>query len=197
MKTFTSKTKTTAVIVTVLAALAGAALVHAASAREVAATDPNFGMRVVRLGQVAGFWAVNCPITVADASAWAQGDGTEATTLHSEGFVAGVRELLRSKSGDAGASIALRFRSAAGATADLNRREQLAGRAGAATNFAVPGSTSVRAYTVRTSASTTVHVAFTRGADEYAIVVTAAEGTDTGALQRALATTAARVAGRL
>jgi hypothetical protein len=54
----------------------------------------------------------------------------------------------------------------------------------------------VRAYTVRTSSGTTVRVAFSRGADEYAIVVEAAPGTDIDSLQRALATTVTRVAGR-
>jgi hypothetical protein len=151
----------------------------------------------VRLGQVSGFWSVNCPIAVASVAAWAQGDRSEANALHSEGFAGGVRELLRSKSGDAAVSVALRFRSTAGATADLDRREQLAGRAGAAMNFAVPGSPSVRAYTVRTPDSTTVRVSFTRGAEEYGIVVEAAASTDAGDLQRALAATVARVAGRL
>jgi hypothetical protein len=106
-----------------------------------------------------------------------------------------VRELLRSASGDMGVSVALRFRSASGAEADLNRREQLAGRDAYATNFAVPGSPAVHAYTVRAARSTTVHVAFTRGADEYALAV-GAKGTDVPTLQRALATAISRVAGR-
>jgi hypothetical protein len=196
MKTFTTKTKMAATIVASLAALTGAALAHGASAREVAANDPNVGVRVVRLGQVPGFWAVNCPIGITNAGAWTQGDSAEATTLQREGFAGGVRELLRSKSGDTGVSVALTFRSAAAAKADLDRREQLAGHTGYATNFAVPGSHSIRAYTVRGSGSTTVRVAFTRGATEYAVAVAAAKRTDIGALQQALASTAARVAGR-
>ena len=143
-----------------------------------------------------GFWAVNCPLALGSATAWAQGDKAEATAIHNEGFAVGVRELLRSRSGDIGASVALKFRSAAGASADLYRREQLAGRAGYATSFAVPGSPSVRAYSVRAAGVTTVHVAFTRGTDEYAIVVQAANGTDIGPLQQALATAVSRVAGR-
>jgi hypothetical protein len=196
MNTFTTKTKMAATIVASLAALTGSALAHGASTREVAANDPNVEVRVVRLGQVLGFWAVNCPIGVANAAAWTQGDSAEATTLQREGFTGGVRELLRSKSGDLGVSVALTFRSAAAAKADLDRREQLAGHAGYATNFAVPGSHSVRAYTVRASGSTTVRVAFTRGATEYGVAVAAAKGTDIGALQRALATAVARVSGR-
>ena len=66
---------------------------------------------------------------------------------------------------------------------------------GYATNFAVPGSHSVRAYTVRASGFTTVRVAFTRGADEYAVAVATAKRTNIDALQRALAATVSRVAG--
>jgi hypothetical protein len=54
----------------------------------------------------------------------------------------------------------------------------------------------VHAYTVRTPAVTTVRVAFTRGADEYAIVVEAAARARVAALQRALAETVTRFAGR-
>jgi hypothetical protein len=196
MNSFTTKTKMAATIVTSVAALTGAALAHGASVREVAGPDPNVTVRVAQLGQVPGFWGVNCPIGVANVTAWTQGDTAEASTLQSEGFVGGVRELLRSKSGDLGVSVALTFRSAAAAKADLDRREQLAGHAGYATNFAVPGSPSVHAYTVRASGSTTVRVAFSRGATEYGVAVAAAKRTDIGALQRALASTAARVAGR-
>jgi hypothetical protein len=195
MTTFT-KTKMAATIVTSLAALTGAALAHGANGRDVSATDPNVEVRVVQLGRVPGFWPVDCPISVANAAAWAQGASGEADSLGSEGFVGGVRELLRSKSGDTGVSVALRFRSAAGAASDLDRREQAAGRAGYAANFAVPGAPSVRAYTVRTPGSTTVRVAFTRGADEYAVSVAAARSTSIGSLQRAIATTVARVARR-
>jgi hypothetical protein len=188
----TSTTKTTiAAIVASLAALAGTA---PATAREVAAPDPNVTVRVAQLGQVQGFWAVNCPIGVANAAAWTQGDSAEASTLQREGFTRGVRELLRSKSGDTGVSVALTFRSPAAAKADLDRHEQLAGHAGYATNFAVPGAPSVRAYTVRASGSTTVRAAFTHGATEYAVVVLAAKRTDISGLQQALASTAARVA---
>ena len=196
MKTLTNKTKKATTIVVSLAALTGAALAHGANAREVTPTDPSLEARVVQLGEVPGFWAANCPVALGSATAWAQGDNAEANAVHSEGFTVGVRELLRSRSGDIGASVALRFRSAAGARADLDRREQLAGRAGYATNFAVPGSPSVRAYSVRTAVVTTLHVAFTRGTDEYAIVVQAANGTDIGALQQTLATAVTRVAGR-
>jgi hypothetical protein len=196
MNTFTTKTKMAATIVASLAALAGAAIAHGASASAVAATDPNVTVRVAQLGQVPGFWAVNCPIGVANAAAWTQGDSAEANTLQREGFARGVRELLRSKQGDTGVSVALTFRSSAAAKSDLDRREQLAGHAGYATNFAAPGSPSVRAYTVRASGSTTVRVAFTRGATEYGIAVAAAKGTDIGALQRALATSVARFARR-
>jgi hypothetical protein len=195
MKALTTRTKTAATIATSLVALSGAVLAHGANARRPA-SGPNLQMRVVELGDVPGFWAVDCPIALADATAWAEGDGNEASALHDEGFAVGVREVLRSRSGDMGASVALRFRSAAGARADLNRRESAAGREGYATSFAVPGSPAVRAYTVRTSSGTTVRVAFSRGGDEYAIVVEAAPGTDIDSLQRALATTVTRVAGR-
>jgi hypothetical protein len=196
MKSLTTKTKTAATIATFLVILSSAGLAHGANAREVVATDPNLVVRVVQLGEVQGFWAVNCPIALTNATAWAQGDINEATALHREGFAIGLREMLRSTTGAIGASVALRFRSAAGATADLDRREQLAGRAGYATNFAVAGSSAAHAYTVRTADATTVRVVFTRGADEYAIVAVAAKGADIGALQRALAGAVARVARR-
>jgi hypothetical protein len=128
-----------------------------------------------------------------NASAWTQGDPTEASSLESEGFALGVRELLRSKSGDVGASFALRFRTAAGAKADLERRELLAGHAGYATNFAVPGVPSVRAYTVRKAGFATVRVAFTRGSDEYGVTIATGRGSDVGTLQRALAAAVARI----
>src|SRR5580765_8014296 len=102
MNTFTTKTKTAATIVASLAALSGAALAHGAIVREVAEPDPSVTVRVAQLGQVQGFWGVDCPIGVASAAAWTQGDSAEATTLQREGFVGGVRELLRSKSGDVG-----------------------------------------------------------------------------------------------
>jgi hypothetical protein len=194
MNTFTNKTKMAATVAASLAALSGAALAHGANAREVAATDPNLAARVVQLGEVPGFWAANCPLALGSATAWAQGDNAEAAAVHSEGFAVGVRELLRSTLGELGASVALRFRSAGGASADLGRREQLARHTGDATSFAVPGSPSVRAYSVRTAGFTTVHVGFTRGTDEYAVVVKAAQGTDISTLQQALATAVARVA---
>jgi hypothetical protein len=195
MKAFSTKTKTAGTIVTVVVALTGAALAHGANARRPA-SDPNLQVRVARLGEVQGFWAVNCPIALTDATAWAEGDGSEASTLHHEGFRIGVREALRSRSGDIGDSVALRFRSAAGARADLERRESAAGHQGDATSFGVPGSPVVHAYTVRTPAVTTIRVAFTRGADEYAIVVEAAARARVAALQRALAETVTRFAGR-
>jgi hypothetical protein len=194
MKTFTNKTKIAVTIVASAAALSGAALAQGASGHKVAANDPNVELRVVRLGQVPGFWAVNCPIGIVSAEGWTQGDTSEASNLDGEGFAVGVRELLRSRSGDMGVSFVLRFRSAAGAKADLERRERIAGRLGYATNFAVPGSPSVHAYTLRTSGSTTVRVAFTRGSDEYGIAVAAAKGTDMRTLQQALAASVARVA---
>ena len=193
MNSSTSKTTMAATIVASLAALVSA---PSAAARQAAAPDTNIWMRVVQLGQVPGFWSFNCPIGVANAAAWTQGDAVEATALQSEGFRGGVRELLRSKSGDTGVSVALTFGSAADAQADLDRREQLAVHAGYAVNFAVPGSPSVRAYTVRGSGSTTARVAFIRGATEYAVAVAAAKSTDIDVLQRALAATVSRVAGR-
>ena len=196
MKTFTNKTKMAATVVASVAALTGAALASGANAREVAPIDPNLEARVVQLGEVPGFWAADCPLAYGSATGWAQGDTAEATAVHSEGFTGGVRELIRSRSGDVGVSVALRFRSAAGASTDLDRREHLAGHEGYATNFAVPGSTSVRAYSVRAAGVTTVHVAFTRGADEYAVAVRAAKGADIGRLQQALATAVTRLAGR-
>ena len=195
MKTFTNKTKMAATVVASVAALTGA-LASGANAREVVAIDPNLEVRVVQLGEVPGFWAADCPLAFGSASAWAQGDSAEATAVRSEGFAVGVRELLRSRSGDVGVSVAMRFRSEAGASNDLDRREQLAGREGYATNFAVPGSPSVRAYSVRTAGFTTVHVAFTHGTDEYAVAVRAAKSTDIGPLQQALATAVTRLAGR-
>lgn len=190
MKAFSNKTKTAATIAVSLAALAGGALTHEASAGEPSANDLR--ARVIQLGDVPGFWSADCPIVLQDAAAWAPGDGEEAAALHGEGFAIGVRELLRSTSGDLGVSVALRFRSPAGATADLNRRERLAGHE---TTFAVPGSTAVRVSTVRSAGSATVRVAFTRGIDEYAVAVEAAKGTKVGALQRALVTAVSRVAG--
>ena len=195
MKTFTNKTKMAATVVASAAALTGA-LAAGANAREVVAIDPNLEVRVVQLGEVPGFWAADCPLAFGSATGWAQGDSAEATAVRSEGFAVGVRELLRSRSGDVGVSVAMRFRSEAGASNDLDRREQLAGREGYATNFAVPGSPSVRAYSVRTAGFTTVHVAFTHGTDEYAVAVRAAKSTDIGPLQQALATAVTRLAGR-
>ena len=196
MKRFSNKTKTAATVVASVAALTGAALASGADAREVVATAPSLEARVVQLGEVPGFWAANCPLAFSTSTAWAQGDDSEATAVHSEGFAVGVRELLRSRSGDVGVSVALRFRSAAEASTDLDRREQLAGRGGYATNFAVPGSPSIRAYSVRADGVTTVHAAFTRGTVEYAVAVRAAKSADIGALQQAVATAVKRVAGR-
>ena len=193
MKAFSNRTKMAATIVALLTALTGAALAHGANTRETPGA-PDLRVRVVELGQVKGFWTEDCPIAYANATAWAQGNDVEAPALQSEGFVIGVRELLRSDQGDTGVGVALRFRSAAGAKADLDRREQLAGHQGYAVSFAVPGSPSVRAYTVRTKGSTTVHAGFARGAVEYAIAVEAAHGTDVDALQRALATAIGREA---
>jgi hypothetical protein len=193
MKAFTNKTKAAATIMVSLAAVTGTALAHQASAREVPSSDLH--ARVVQLGEVRGFWSVDCPIAVRGAAAWAQSEGDEAAALDSEGFAIGVQEPLRSASGDVGVSVGLRFSSPAGATADLNRRKSLAGRGGSTTDFAVPGSRNVHAYVVRGAGSTTVHVAFTRGADEYALAVRTLEGANVPALERALATAVTRVAG--
>ena len=192
----TTKTKTAA-IASSLFVLTGAALAHAATNREVAATTTTADLeaQVVQLGNLPGFWTADCPIGAASAAAWTAGDRAEASALRTEGFVTGLREPLRSKSGATGASLGLRFRSAAGATADLDRHERLAGRAGYATNFAVRGSLAARAYTVRTAGLTTVRVAYTRGDVEYAVQVQAPARADVGRLQRILAAAAARVAG--
>lgn len=194
MNTFTTKTKTAVTIVISLIALSAAVVAHSANAVR-STNDPNLEVRVVQLGEVRGFWTVSCPIALRNPTAWAQGDSEEASALHHEGFAVGFREVLRSRSGDIGASVALRFSSPGRARADLDRREKAAAREGYVTTFAVPGSPAVRGYTLRTWRATTVRVAFARGADEYAIVVEAAPETDITALQRALATTVARVAG--
>lgn len=187
MKTFGNTTKMAMATVGSLAVLTGPA-----SAREVAMPGSSLEATVVQLGRVQGFWAANCPIALGSATAWAQGDGDESSALRHEGFAVGVREPLRSASGDTGVSVALRFRSAAGAKADLDRREQLAGRQGYPTNFAVPGAPSVRAYAVRTKHSITVHVAFVRGADEYGIAIETSG--DVKKIERAVATAARREA---
>jgi hypothetical protein len=194
MKAFANKTKPVAAMVASAAALTGAAtaLTGPATAHGAAA-NPNLDVRVVALGHVRGFWAANCPLAFGNATAWAQGDDAEASALHREGFAVGVRELLRSNSGDSGVSVALRFRAASGAAADLKRRELEAGHEGYATSFAVPDAPSVHAYTVRAKGTATVHVAFTRGADEYAIAVETTNG-EVGALQHALAAAARREA---
>ncbi len=189
MTIHTDKTKLAAAVVASLAVLTGSA-----NAREVSSPAPNLEARVVELGQVQGLWAANCPIALGNPTAWAQGDDAEASALHHEGFATGARELLRSDAGDLGVSVALRFRSPAGAKADVDRRERLAGQEGYATNFAVPGAPSLRAYTVRAAGSTTVHVAFVRGTDEYGIAVQAGRTTDVKALERAVATAARREA---
>jgi hypothetical protein len=191
-----TRTKIVATTAFTLAALTGATLTPGATAREVAPADASLVARVVQLGHVPGFWAADCPLTLDRATAWAQGDRAESTAVRSEGFAVGVREVLRSGSGDIGASVALRFGSAAGARADLDRREQRAGRSGYAMSFPIPGSLSVRGYSVRSAGVTTVHVAFTRGNDEYAIVVQAAKGTSISALEQTLATVVGTVAGR-
>jgi hypothetical protein len=196
MKTFGNKTKIAATVAASVAALTGTALASGADARKIVVTDPHLETRVVQLGELPGFWSANCPLTFSSARGWAQGDPTEAAAVRSEGFAVGVRELLRSRSGDLGVSVALRFRSAAGARTDLDRREQLAARSGYAMNFAVLGSPAVRAYSVRAGGFTTVHVAFTRGIDEFAVAVRAAKSADIGTLQRALAPAVARAAGR-
>ena len=186
MKTFTPKTKLAATVASA-AALAGAATaITGAAAAHGTGEAPALNMRVVALGHVHGFWSADCPIAFDNAAAWAQGDDAEASALHSEGFAVGTRELLRSNSGASGVSVALRFRSASGAAADLERRELQAGRQGYAMSFAVPGAPSVHAYTVRANGTSTVHVAFTRGADEYAVAVETTRGAEVGALEAAL-----------
>ena len=186
MKTFTHKTKLAAMVASA-AALAGAAtaLTGAAAAHGTSGA-PSLDVRVVALGHVRGFWAADCPIAFDSATAWAQGDGAEASALHGEGFAVGARELLRSTSGASGVSVVLRFHSASGAAADLERRELQAGQQGDAMSFAVPGAPSVHAYTVRTNGTSTVHVAFTRGTDEYAVAVETTTGAEVGAIEAAL-----------
>ncbi len=195
MTSFTRKSKVVAATVTSLVALTGTVLSQSANAREVVQPGPALEAQVVRLGHVPNFWAADCPITLDSATAWAQGDDAEAAALQREGFTLGVRELLRSGSGETGVSVALQFHHAAEASADLERREQLAGRQGYATNFALFASPSVRAYTVRTADTTTVHVGFTRGEVEYELAIDAGPNTDVNALQRTVATAVTRVAG--
>jgi hypothetical protein len=198
-RSLTSTTKTGAAVTAIVLALSGAALAAAAPSHTPAAaslTPLDLDARVMQLGELPGFWSTACPIAETSAAAWAAGDSGEATALRAEGFVVGVRESVRASSGASGASVALRFRSAAGATADLDRREQLAGRAGYATNFAVPESDAVRAYTIRGRGLTTVRVAYQRGVDEYAVEVDAPARVDVSALQRKVAAAVVRVAAR-
>ena len=179
MKTSTSKTKIAATFVASLAALAGAVMAHGAS------SEPSLQDRVMELGRGArGSGWSNCPIAIANATAWAQGDEKEASTLHGEGFELGVRQLLRSNAGDLGVRVALRFRSPAGAEADVNRRELLAGQQGYPMNFAVPELPPCTRTACRRAGSTTVHVAFTRGTDEYAIVVETSHASEVRALEQ-------------
>ncbi|HZO34131.1 MAG TPA: hypothetical protein VFB17_03540 [Gaiellaceae bacterium] len=196
MKTFTTRTKTAA-LATSLVALTGAALASAAIHREGASPDvAKVEAQVVRLGDVPGFWSYSCPLADTDAASWAAGDGPEAAVLTREGFTLGVREPLRSQSGATGASVALEFRTAAGATADLERRERDARHAGDARTFAVPGLLAARGDTVRIGGLTIVRVAYTRGSVEYAVEARASGRVDVTRLQRLLAATAARAAGQ-
>jgi hypothetical protein len=195
MKTFTTKTRMAAVSAS-LVALTGAAIAPAATHHESAGPSvPEVEAQVVRLGDVPGFWSYDCPLADANAASWAAGDRAEAAALAGEGFRLGVRELLRSQSGATGASVALRFGSAAAAAADLDRREREAGHAGDATNFAVPGPVAAHGDTVRTGGLTTVRVAYVRGPVEYAVQVRATGRVDVTRLQRVLAAAAVRAAG--
>jgi hypothetical protein len=191
-------TKSLAATATMVVGLSGGALAAAATSNSSVTTPApaDLEVTVMKLGELPGFWSAACPIAEASAAVWAAGDSGEATALRNEGFLVGVRELLRARSGASGFSVALRFRSSAGAAADINRREQLAGRAGYATNFAVPGAYAARAYTIRSRGLTAVRVAFQRGADEYALEVDAHGRVDVGRLQRTVAATVARVASR-
>jgi hypothetical protein len=195
MKAFTTKTKTIAATTISLAALlTGSALAHSAIRHNTGSVDVvSLETHIVRSGDLPGFWSTECPIAETSAAMWAAGNHAEATALRAEGFVVGVREPLRSRSGATAASVALTFRSAAGATADLDRRERLAGHTGYATNFGAPELRAVRAYTVRTAVWTTVRVAYTRGSNEYAVEVKAAGRANAGALQRVVAAAARRL----
>lgn len=195
MTSFTTRTRIAAAAAS-LSVLTGAALAHAATHGEPAApTVAELNAHVVRLGDLPGFWSYDCPLADTNTASWTGGDPAEAAALRSEGFAVGVRELLRSRYGATGASVAVRFGTAAGAAADLDRREQEAGHAGYATNFSVPGQLDARGYTVRTRGLTTVRVAYVRGTVESAVQVQAPGRVDVGRLQRLLAAAVARAAG--
>jgi hypothetical protein len=194
MTSITPKTKALAATMTTLVALTGAALARGA-VRVEPTTDLSLGAPVVQLGAALGYWTNDCPLTLGSATAWAEGYTAESNALASEGFALGVREQFRSRWGNAASGLAIRFRTPAGAKADLERRELAAGQAGYATNFAVPGAPPVHAYTVHGGSWTSVNVGYTRGSDEYVFTIDAPRTADISSLQRTVATAITRVAG--
>jgi hypothetical protein len=197
MKTLTTRTKTVVAMVFPLAAGTCAALAlvgtsHAAAASSAAELEG----KVAQSTDLPGFWSTECPSIERGAAVWAPNDRRQVTALDAEGFLLGVREPLHSDSGDTAVSFALRFRTAAGLTADLNRRERLASRAGGTTSFGVPQLPSARGYTVRTAHLTTVSVVDALGSTEYGLEVNAVGRADVGALQRTVEAAARRDAAR-
>ena len=185
-----------ATIVTSLAALSGAALAHGASRPRGCSARPERRGARRAAWPGSGLLGRQLPDRGRSAAAWTQGDTAEANALQQRGLQGWRARAAALEVGRPGrqrrADVPLgggregRSRPARAARRPRRLRDELR-RTG------IPLCPCLHRARV---GLTTVRVAFTHGSTEYAVAIAAAERTDIGGLQRALARTAARVAGR-
>jgi hypothetical protein len=165
-----------------LALLAGLVLVLAANAaagaaaRSTTAGKPMYiGDRVLRAGELPGFSPRDTPKPVASVAAWnkiAPSGGLDVRArLRAAGFVSGVREDLRWRSGDdrGALSVVVRLGSAGSALSEIARElrdaadEPNRGEATAYKPFAVPGIPGAHGFSLPASDHTGENIIFADG----------------------------------
>jgi len=169
------------VVVAVLGA--AAALGPMAAAHIETSPDGNSvtaeGLRGMLLGSndLPGFQTTQCPRVVTSAAEWARNDRAAIGELRTEGFVMGVRESLRSRTGQSTAdSEAVHFRTAAGAGREVVRQVAGARTMGLRRRFAVPAIPAGQGYSLVTDGGMSYHVVFSVRSDEYAVALAVPPG---------------------
>jgi hypothetical protein len=163
MKTRLSMRSVGAVIVCVTA-VAGTGVVLAD-----AATPPMpLYERVLQAHEFPGFFSNFCPVVETGAGRWA-GTQLSVDALRENGFVAGIREELRSTALAADAlSVAAQFRSTQAARAEMEH-ELAASHVGSFVGFAVQGIPGARGFTRSSGDSKGYNVMFTDGLFQYLV----------------------------
>jgi hypothetical protein len=185
MTKLTTSTKLTATIVGLLGAVA-LVLSTTAQGREVQSTPVTDSLESGILGptELPGFTSVQCPSLRTNAASWAGTDRASLARLRANGFVMGIRESLHASGADANVTSSVKhFRTHGGAGADLTQEVAMAL---APILAAAPDDQGLHQYRFSRGHNAVEFVAFTVGANEYQLKLTAPDGTHASELEARL-----------